>query len=210
MVPHLPLLQTTLWNPVGHRPPDINLIARHEASLLPTAGDQAWQAQQLASIPFIPMLLKVARCRAVSLIPPKMREMALRKRTMLRKVREGSRPQVMSRRRPMVKIGRSALTPRTPSLVLVSSLVNTRTLTPSQTPERKSSQHGESGARTVLRRTAPRKTPVDHHLPRKSCQLTRHFVMGLGKKGSCLTHTLMLGVVTKLSTVSRAGQCETP
>ena len=98
-----------------------------------------------------------------------------------------------------------SLTPRTPSLVLVNSLANIRTLTPSQTPERKSSQHGESGGRTVLRRTAPRKTPVDHHLPRKSCQLMKHSVTGPGKKHGYLTLALMLGIVTKLPTMSRAG-----
>ena len=151
------------------------------------------------------MLPKMTRCQAASLIPPRMREMVLKKR----KVRVGSRPQVMSRRHPMVKIGMSALTPRTPSPVSVSSLANTRTLTLSQTLERKSSQHGKSDTRTVLRRTAQRKTPVDHHLQRKSCQPTRHSVMGLDKKHSCLTHALMLGLMTKLSMVSQAGQCDT-
>ena len=132
--------------------------------------------------------------------PSKMRKTALKKRTMPRKARAGSRPQVMSRRHLMVKIGRSTLTPRTPSPVLVSSSANMRTPTPSQTPVRKSNQHGESGARTVLRRTAPRKTPVDHRLLRKSHQPTRHSVTGLGKK---LVACLMLGVVTKLPTVSQ-------
>ena len=125
--PHLLLLQTTPQDPVGHLALDIDLIARHKASLLPAASDQALWAQWLAIILFIPMLLKVVRCRAASLIPPKTRETALRKRTMPRKVRAGSRPQVMSRRHPMVKICRSALTPMTPSPVLVSSLVNMRT-----------------------------------------------------------------------------------
>ena len=110
----------------------------------------------------------------------------------------------------MVKIGGSALTPRTPSLVLVSSLANMRTLTLSQTPARKSSQHGKSGVRTVLRRTAPRKTPADHHLLRKSHQQARHSMMGLGKKRGCLTHALMLGIMTKLPMVSQAGRCKTP
>ena len=141
----------------------------------------------------------------MSLIPPKMRETALRKRTMPRTVRAGSRPQVMSRRHLMVKIGRCTLTPRTPSPVLVSSLANMRTLTPSQTSERKSSQHSKSGTRTVLRRTAQRKTPVDHCLLRKSRQPMRHSKTGLGKKHSCLTHALMLGIATKLPTMLLAG-----
>ena len=126
------------------------------------------------------------------------------KRTMPRKVRVGSRPQVMSRRLPMVKISRSALTPRTPSPGLVSYSASVRTQTLSLTPERKSRQHGESGARTVPRRTAP------PPLLRKSCQLTRHSLMGLGKKRGCLTHALMLGIVTKLPTMLWAGRCKTP
>ena len=153
---------------------------------------------------------KTVRCQAVSIIPPKVKESALRNRTMPRKVRVGSRPQAMSRRLPMVKISRSALTPRTPSPGLVSYLASTRTPMPSLTLGRKSRQHGEGHARTVPRRTAPHKTPVDHHLPRKSCQLMRHSETELDKKCSCLTHTLMLGIVTKLPTMSRAGQHETP
>ena len=105
---------------------------------------------------------------STSLIPPKVRETALRKRTMLRLARAGLRPQVMSRRHPMVKTSRSTLTPRTPSPVLVTSLVSTRTPTLSPNLGRKSRQHSESSARVAPRRTAPRKTPVDHHLQRKS------------------------------------------
>ena len=206
VVPHLPLLQTTPRVPVGHWALDIELIARHEVSLLPAADDQALWAQWLA---IIPKPLKMARCQAASLIPPKAKETVLRKRAMLRQARVGSRPQVMSRRHPMVKTSRIALAPRTPSLVLVSSLVSTRTMTLSLTPERKSRQHGESSARTVPRRTAPQKTPADHHLPRKSCQLTRHSEAELGKKQGCLTHALMLGIMTKLPTISWAGQRET-
>ena len=156
------------------------------------------------------MLPKMVRCQAASLIPPKMRKTALKKRTMPRKVRVRSRPQVMSRRHLMVKIGGSTLTPRTPSPVLVSSSEKMRTPTPSQTPVRKSSQHGKSGARTVLRRAAPRRTPVNHSLPRKSPQLTRHSMMGLGKECGCLTHALMLGIATKFSMVLWAEQHETP
>ena len=184
VIPHLLLLLTTPQDLVGNQALDVDLIAMHKVSLLPAASDQVLQVQQPAAIPFISMLLKVARCRSVSLIPPKTREMVLRKRTMPRKVRAGLGPQVMSRRHPMVKISRSALTPRTPSPVLVSSLANTRTLTLSQTPGRKSSQHGKSGVRTALRRTAPRKTPVNHRLPRKGRQPTRLSVMGPGKKRS--------------------------
>ena len=118
VLPYSPLLQTTLWVLVGHRALDIELVAGHEASLLPAANDQALQAQQSAIIPFIPKPTKMARCRAAFLIPPKARELALRKRTIPRQVRAGSRPQATSRRHPMVKISRSAFTPRTPSPVL--------------------------------------------------------------------------------------------
>ena len=205
MVPHLLLLLTTPQDPVGHWALDINLVARHEASLLPTADNQALRAQWPAIILFISILLRMVWCQAASLIHPKMRETALKKRTMLRKTRTGLRPPVMGRRHLMVKLSRSALIPRTPSLVLVSPLANMRTLTPSQTQERKSRQHSKSDARTALRRTAPRKTPVNHHLPRKSSQPTRHSVTGPGKKRGCWTHTLMLGVATKLPTVLQAG-----
>ena len=156
----------------------------------------------LAIISFIPKPPKVARCQAMSLIPPRAREMVLRKRTMPRQARVGSRLQVMSRRHPMVKTSRITLTPRTPSPVLVSYLASMRTLTPSLNPERKSKQYGKSSARTVQRRTAPQKTPADHRLLRKSCQPTRCSEMELGKKHSCLTHALMLGVATKLPTTS--------
>ena len=90
-------------------------------------------AKWSAIILFIPRPLKMVRYPAVSLIPPKARESALRKRTMPRQVRMGLRPQVMSRKHLRVKISRSTLTPRTPSLVLVSSLVSIRTLTQSPT-----------------------------------------------------------------------------
>ena len=199
VVPHLPLLQTTPWVLVGHWALDFELVAGHKASLLPTANNQALWAQQPAIIPFIPKPPKTVRCQAVSLIPPKAREMALRQ------ARVGSRPQVMSRRHPKVKTSRSTLTPRTPSLVLVSSSVSTRTPTPSPTPGRKSRPHGESSVREAPRRPAPRKTTADHHLQRKRHQPTRHSETELGKKCSCLTHALMLGIVTKLPTMSRAG-----
>ena len=195
---------------MGHRALDLKLIAGHKASLPPTADDQALWAQRLAIIPFIPKPLKTVRCRAVSLIPPKARELALRKRTTPRQVRVGLRPQVMSRRHPRVKTSRSTHTPRTPSPVLVSSLVSMRTLIQSLTLGRRSRQHGKSSTRTAPRRTAPRKTPADHCLQRKSHQPVRCSETELGKKRSCLTHALMLGIMTKLPTMSWAGQCEIP
>ena len=164
----LPLLQTTSWVPVGHQALDPKLVARHEASLLHAANDQALQAQWPAVIPFIPKPPEMVRCCAVSLIPPKARESVLRKRAMPRQVRVRSRPQAMSRRHPRVKISRSAHTPRTPSPVLVSSSASTRTPIQSPTPGRKSRPHGKSSARTAPQRTAPRKTPVDHHPQSKS------------------------------------------
>ena len=116
-----------------------------------------------------------------------------------------SRPQVMSRRCLRVKMSRSTHTPRTPSLVLVSSLGSTRTLTQSLTLGKKSRLRGKSSTRT-----APRKTSVDHHPQRKSHQPTRHSEMELGKKRGCLTHALMPGILTKLPTMLWAGQCEIP
>ena len=55
-----------------------------------------------------------------------------------------TRPQVMGRWHQMVKNGRSTFIPKTPSLALVRSLVNTRTQTQSWTLERKSSLSSES------------------------------------------------------------------
>ena len=199
MVPHFPLLQTTPWALVGHQALDFELIARHEASLLPTADDHTLQAQRPAIILFIPKPLKMVRCQAASLIRPKTKELALRKRTTPRQARARSRPQAMSRRHPMVKISRIVLTPRTSSPLLVSSSVSTRTPTPSPTPEKKSRQHSKRSTRTAPRRTAPRKTPADHRLQRKSHQPMRCSKMELGKKCGCLTHTLMLGVATKFA-----------
>ena len=136
--PALPLLQTTPWVLVGHWALHLELVARHKASLPCAADDQAQWAQQPAIIPFIPKPPKMAMFRAASLIPPKVRKSMLRKRTMLRQVRVRSRPQVMSRRHPRVKISRSAHTPRTLSPVLVSSSASTRTPTQSPTLGRKS------------------------------------------------------------------------
>ena len=136
MVPHLPLLQTTPQILVGHRALDVKLIAMHNVSLLPAVDNQALQAQWLAVSPFIPKPPNTAWCQAVSPIPLEVRETSLRKRTMPRQARVRSRPQAMSRRHPMVKTSRIALTPKTPSLVLISSSASTRLLTPSLTLER--------------------------------------------------------------------------
>ena len=47
VVPHSPLLQTTLQVLVGHWALDVELIASNEASLLPAANDQAlWLSGQ--------------------------------------------------------------------------------------------------------------------------------------------------------------------
>ena len=53
-------------------------------------------------------------------------------------------------------------------------------------------------------------TKMDHHLLRKSHQPTRCSKMELGKKCGCLTHALMLGITTKLPTMSQAGRHNTP
>ena len=128
----------------------------HAQSITPA---HSWQSgsvdQQLAIIPFVPMLLKMVRCRAASPNPSKMREMALRKMTTPKKTRAGSRPQVMGRWCQMVRSGRSALIPKTPSPALVRSLVNMRTQTQSQTLERKSSPSSEIGTQKALGRSAP-------------------------------------------------------
>ena len=68
----------------------------------------------------------------------------------------------MNRKHLRVKTSRSTHTPRTPTPVLVSSLVSMRTPTPSPTLGRKSRPHGKGSARTAPRRAAPRMTPADH------------------------------------------------
>ena len=55
---------------MDHGAPDIDLVAVHEASLLPTAGDQTLWAQQQVITLFAPVLVKMARCRAASANPP--------------------------------------------------------------------------------------------------------------------------------------------
>ena len=195
---------------MGHQALDFELTAGHEVSLLCTADNQALRAHQLAIITFIPKSPKMVMCRAVSLILPKVREWALRKRTTPRQVRVTLRPQATNRRHLRVKISRSAHTPRTPSPVLVSSSASTRTLTQNLTLGRKFRPHGKSNARAAPRRKAPQKTPVGCHPQRKSHQLTRCFKMKLGKKHGCLTNASMLGVPTKSPTMLQAGQHEIP
>ena len=80
-----------------------------------------------------------------------------------------------------MKIGRITLIPRTLSPVLASSLVNMRTPTSSQNQERKYCVHSESSARTAPKRTAPRKTPANLCLPRRSHQPIRHSKTGQAK-----------------------------
>ena len=50
VVPHLPLLQTTLQVLVGHQALDIELVAGHKAALLPAADNQDLRTQQSAVI----------------------------------------------------------------------------------------------------------------------------------------------------------------
>ena len=73
---------------MGHQALDVDLVAVHEVSLLPAASDQVLWAQWQAIIPFVPMLLKMARCPAASLNPPTMREMAQQKIAMPEKTRD--------------------------------------------------------------------------------------------------------------------------
>ena len=146
----------------------------------------------------------------VSLLPPKVREAAVKKRTMPKWTRVRLRPQMMNRKHPKVKTSRSAHTARTPLPVLVSSLASTRTPIPSLTLRRRSRLHGKGSTRTAPRRTAPRRTPVRPCPQRKSCQPMRHFAMKLVRKHGSLTHASTLGITTKSPTRSRAGQCETP
>ena len=104
----------------------------------------------------------------------------------------------------MAKKGRSTLIPKTPSPALARSLVDTRTQTQSQTPERKSSLSGKSSTQKAPRGTALRRSPVNHLL-RRSCQWMRHSTMRQGKKHGCWSHILMLGIVTRLPKASQAG-----
>ena len=136
----------------------------HEASLLPIASNQA---QWPAIILFVPVLPKMARCRATSLNPPKMREMVLKKKTMLKKTRGGI--ETSSDGQEASDGEERQEHPHTQdTLTGVSSLANTRTQTWNQTLERKSSLPGKSGTQKALRRTAPQKTPANHRLLKKS------------------------------------------
>ena len=134
-----------------------------------------------------------------------MREMVLEKMTTPKKTRAGSRPQVMDRWHQMAKKGRSTLTPKTPSPALARSLLDRKTQTQSQAPERKFSPSGESGAQKAPRRTALRRSPVNHHLLRRNCQQMRHSTTRPGKKHGCWRHILMLGIATRLPKASQAG-----
>ena len=195
--PPLPLPRTTLWVLVGHRALDIELVARLRVSHLHTANDQALGALPVVTTPPIPESPKMVMSLAVSLTPPKVRKATLKKRIMPKQARARSRPQTTNRKHHRVKTSRSASTPRTPPLVLVSSLVSMRTLTPSPTLGRKSRPPGKGSTRTAPGRAVPRKTLVGHCPHRKNHQLTRCFVMKLGRKCSCLTRASMLGVATK-------------
>ena len=195
---------------MGHRALDIELVARHRVSHPCTADDQALGAPRMVTTPSSLKSPKMAMSLAVSLTPSKARKAALKKRATLKWARARLRPRAMNRKCQRVKTSRSTHTPRTPPLVLVSSLLSMRTLTQSLTLGKKSGPHSKSSARTAPRRTAPRKTPVGHHPQRKSCQPMRCFKMKPGKKCSCLAHTLMLGITMKSPTMSRAGQREIP
>ena len=116
-----PPFPTPLDHSMGHRALDIELIARHRVSSLCTADNHALGTLRVVTLPSIPEPPKMAMCLAVSLTPPKVRKAMLKKRTMPKWARARSRPQVMNRRCPRVKTSRSAHTPRTPPLVLVSS-----------------------------------------------------------------------------------------
>ena len=106
------------------------------------------------------------------------------------------------------KEGRSTFIPQTPSPALARSLVDMRTQTQSQTPERKSSPSGKSSTQKALLRTDLRRSSVKHRLLRRSHQWMRHSAMRPGKKHGCWTHVLMLGIMTRLPKASQAGQQE--
>ena len=105
--------------------------------------------------------------------------------------------------------GQESLKLKTPSWVLARSSVDMRTQTQSLIPGRKSSPFGESSTQKGPKRTAPLRHPVNHLL-RKSHQQMRHSMMRPGKKLSCWTHVLMLGVKKRLLKVSWPGPPETP
>ena len=90
IVPFLWLLLTTPQDQMGHGTPDVDPAAVPKVSLLPTASNQAWWAQQQVVIWSTPTLLKTARCWAASLNSPTMRETVPGNMTMPKK-RAGSR-----------------------------------------------------------------------------------------------------------------------
>ena len=204
IIPHLWLLLITLQGQAGCRAPDVNPTAMPKVSLLPAAGNQALWAQWQVIIRSTPTLLKIARCRAASPNSPMMRETALEKMTMPKKTRAGLRPQVMDRWHQMGKKGRKTLIPKTPSLALARSSVDTRTQTRSLTLGRKSSPSSESSTQKAPRRTAPLRNPVNHLL-RKSHQWTRLSTTRPGKKLGCWTHILVPGITTRLLKASWLG-----
>ena len=161
VIPHLLLHLTTPWDPVDYWALDVDLIAMHKVSLLPTAGNQALWAQQPAIIPFIPMLLKTARCPAVSLNPINEGDGA---------VEDGNAEEdkggiETSSDRQVALDGRSALIPKTSSPALVRSLVDTRTQTQSQTPERKSSPSGKSAKENSPLKESSESSSSEEELP---------------------------------------------
>ena len=81
---------------------------------------------------------------------------------------------------------------------------------PESDPGKKVLPAWQSSTRMAQKRIAPRKTPTNHHLPRRSHQPMRHSMTGPGKKRGCWTHALMLDITTKLPTTSQAGQQGTP
>ena len=85
------------------------------------ADDQALGAPWVVTTPSTPESLKMAMSLAVSLTPPKVRKVMLKKRKMPKWARVRPRPRVMNKKHQMVKTSRSTHTPRTPPPVLVSS-----------------------------------------------------------------------------------------
>ena len=186
---------------MGHRALGIKLIVC-EAPPPYATNNQALGALQPVTTPFIPELPKMVMSLVVSLLPPKVREVEVKKRKMPKQTRVRPRPQAMNRKHPRVKTSRSTHTPRTPSPVLVSSSMSMRTPTSSVTLRRRSRLQKKRQCKDSPKGTAPRRTPVSHHPQRKSCRPTRCFTMKLGRKHISLTCTLMLGITTKSPTRS--------
>ena len=179
------LLQTTLLVLMGHRALDIKLIAMREVSPPCAADSQTLGTLQAVTTPFIPKPPKMATSLVVSLLPPKVREMAVKKRTMPKQVGARPRPQAMTRKRLRVKTSRSAHTPRTPSPVLVSSLASTRTLTPESNSGEKvqttwQRQHKDSPKEDSPKKDSSKSSSSEEELPanearQKAWLLDMHF-----------------------------------